>query len=152
MMSEPTRAPITNQPAIPPPEPTQVLEAILFSGGAPVTMDQLVDLTELESGQVAQAIAQLNQHYFQQGRPYEIVRSGPSYQMLLRPQCANLVRRLSGRSREVRLSVAAIEVLALIAYKQPVTVRAIDAVRGVDSGPIVRQLRRRNLIELAEPD
>ena len=52
----------------------------------------------------------------------------------------------------MRLSVAAIEVLALVAYRQPTTLRSIDAVRGVDSGPIVRQLRRRNLIELAPPD
>jgi segregation and condensation protein B len=72
--------------------------------------------------------------------------------MLLRPQFGRIAQRMHGRSRQVRLSVAAIEVLAIVAYKQPATVRAIDAIRGVDSGPILRQLRRRNLIETAEPD
>ena len=133
-------------------DPVRLIEAILFSGGTVLTVQQLIELTDVQEEQIVQAIAQLNQQYFQQGRPYEIRRSDTSYQMLLRPRFAGVVRRLHGRTREVRLSVAAIEVLSLIAYRQPVTVQAIDAIRGVDSAPIIRQLQRRNLIEQAEPD
>jgi segregation and condensation protein B len=129
----------------------QLVEALLFSGGTTVTVQQLAQLTGLDEDQIIQTIAQLNQQYFRQGRPYEIRRSQATYQMLLRPSFAAVVRRLRGRSHEVRLSVAAIEVLSLVAYKQPVTLQSIDAIRGVDSGPIVRQLLRRNLIEPAEP-
>jgi segregation and condensation protein B len=135
----------------PAPNPLRLLEALLFSGSSQTTLKHLAELTGLDEDAIVEAIAQLNQQYFHQARPYEIRRSGETYQMILRPQFARIGRRLFGRSREVRLSVAAIEVLALVAYKQPTTLRSIDAVRGVDSGPIVRQLRRRNLIELAPP-
>jgi segregation and condensation protein B len=116
-----------------------------------VTPQQLAELTGLDQDQITQTIAQLNQQYFRQGRPYEIRQAQGRYEMILRPRFAGVVRRLYGRSREVRLSVAALEVLALIAYRQPVTLQSIDAIRGVDSAPIVRQLQRRNLIEFTEP-
>jgi segregation and condensation protein B len=147
-ITAPGSATATDPPA---PDPQGLLEAILFSGGSQITVKQLIELTRLDDDRIVQTIARLNQRYFHQARPYEIRRSGEAYQMILRPQFARIARRLMGRSREVRLSVAAIEVLALVAYLQPTTLRSIDAQRGVDSGPIVRQLRRRNLIELAAP-
>ncbi len=126
---------------------------MLFAGGPPVTAGQLAELLgEFSPDDVVTAIALLNQHYFQQARPYEIRRVADGYQMGLRGEYQPIVRRLHGRSREVRLSLAAIEVLALVAYRQPVTVQAIDAIRGADSSAIVRQLRRRGLLELVEPD
>lgn len=130
--------------------PTRLVEALLFSGGSPTTSDDLVRLTGLDDSTVTESVAQLNQMYFTQGRPYEIRRTGAQYQLALRPQFAPLVRRLSGRTREVRLSVAAIEVLALVAYRQPITLQAIEAARGVDSSAVLRQLRRRDLVDVAE--
>lgn len=124
------------------------IEALLFLGGPPVPANRIVELFgETNESQVVESVAQLNQQYFRQGRPYEIRRLRAGYQMVLRPEFAPVVRRLHGRGREVRLSVAAIEVLSLVAYRQPVTVQTIDSIRGVDSAAIVRQLRRRNLIE-----
>jgi segregation and condensation protein B len=128
-----------------------LVEALLFSGGSAAAIDRLAQVSRLDEGQIVGTIAQLNQHYYRQGRPYEIRKTNAGYQMLLRPQFAGVVRRLHGRSRFVRLSVAAIEVLSIVAYRQPVNVRTIDADRGVESGAIVRQLRRRNLIEVVTP-
>ena len=125
-----------------------IIEALLFTGGAPLDPARIVEIVgESGEGPIIEAVAQLNQSYFRQGRPYEIRRVRSGFQMALRPEFGPIVRRLHGRGREVRLSVAAIEVLSIIAYRQPLPVQTIDSIRGVDSAAIVRQLRRRNLIE-----
>ena len=132
------------------PEPNleSIVEAMLFVGGPPVSSPQVAEALDAPvDDQIVRAAAQLNQRYHRQGRPYEIRRSGLGYQMVLRPQFTSLLRRLYGRTRQVRLSQAAVEVLSLVAYKQPVTLQEIDAIRGIDSASILRQLRRRNLIE-----
>ena len=128
-----------------------ILEAMLFVGGPAVTSAQLAEVFDgAEGEQIVRAVAQLNQRYHRQGRPYEIRRVGQGYQMVLRPQFGSLIRRLYGHTRQVRLSQAAVEVLSLVAYKQPVTHQEIDAIRGIDSGSILRQLRRRNLIDAVD--
>ena len=128
-----------------------IIEAMLFAGGAPLNAAQLAAFVgDAGDGPVIEAVAQLNQQYFRQGRPYEIRRVGNGLQMVLRREFSPIVRRLRGHGREVRLSVAAIEVLSIIAYRQPIDLHTIDSIRGVDSGAIVRQLRRRNLIEPAD--
>src|SRR5262245_6286557 len=93
------------------PDPVALIEALLFSGGISLGLQQLRELTDIDEAQLIEVIAQLNQQYFRQGRPYEIRRSDTAYRMLLRPQFSAVLRRLHGRSRTVRLSVAAIEVL-----------------------------------------
>ncbi len=133
-----------------PPTAARLIEALLFTGGPPCTAGQIVEVrSELDDEQVVAAVAELNRTYHRQGRPYEIRRVGAGYQMILRPQFHSTLRRLHGRTREVRLSLAAVEVLSLVAYRQPITVQKIDSIRGVDSGAVVRQLRRRNLIQPA---
>lgn len=128
-----------------------IIEALLFAGGPPLDAARLAELVgDGGDERVIEAIAQLNQHYFRQGRPYEIRRVRTGLQMVLRPEFSAIARRLRGHSREVRLSVAAIEVLSIIAYRQPIGLQAIDSDRGFDSAAIVRQLRRRNLIEPVE--
>ena len=126
---------------------SRLVESILFTGGPPTTLDDLlVVLPGTGQGNVVEAIAHLNQHYHRQGRPYEIRRSGAGYQMILRPSFASILRRVQSH-HGVRFSVAAIEVLALVAYLQPVRRQTMDSIRGTDCGSILRQLRRRNLIE-----
>ena len=128
-----------------------IIEAVLFVGGLPVAGTHLDELFQgVEREQVVRAVAQLNQRYHRQRRPYEIRRVGQVYQIVLRPNFASVVRRLYGHTRQVRLSQAAIEVLSLVAYKQPVSPQEIDALRGIDSASILRQLRRRNLIQTVE--
>ena len=101
-----------------PDEAIGLVEALLFTGGTAAAIDRLAQVSRLDESQIVGTIAQLNQRYFRQGRPYEIRKTNTGYQMLLRPQFAGIVRRLHGRSRFVRLSVAAIEVLSIVAYRQ----------------------------------
>jgi segregation and condensation protein B len=127
---------------------SNLVEAALFIGGPPLQTEHLCELIPgVDKDKLVAAIAQLNQQYHRQGRPYEIRRVGSGYQMMLRPRFFSVASRLRRHSREVRLSQAAVEVLALVAYRQPVTPHQIDAIRGTDSSAILRQLRRRNLIE-----
>src|SRR5262249_55696733 len=109
--------------------------------------DAIRGLTETQYHQI---IDGLNRAYRQQGRPYCIQVQGQGHVLTLRPRFREVVERLHGRQREARLSPAAIDVLALVAYRQPATKQEIDNLRGADSGALLRQLVRRNLIAVVQ--
>jgi segregation and condensation protein B len=135
-----------------PPSPLRILEAMLFVGGAPVTMPRPIRLLRgLSAEQFLAAIDELNRDYRRQNRPYTIVPHGTGYVLTLRPKLLPLAERLRGAVRETRLSTAAIDVLALVAYRQPVGKAEVDGLRGAESGGVLRQLVRRGLIQVAAP-
>jgi segregation and condensation protein B len=130
-----------------PPQPVRIIEALLFVGGPPLTAVRAGEaIRGLTPTQFSQAIDALNQEYRQQGRPYLIQPQGQGYVLTLRPRYRPVVERLYGSTREARLSPQAIDVLSLVAYRQPATRQEIDSLRGVESGALLRQLVRRNLI------
>jgi segregation and condensation protein B len=142
--------------AAPPPEPKaadtpppalRIIEALLFVGGGPLTSGRACEtIRGLTPAQFTQAVDALNQDYRRQGRPYTIQPQDQGYVLALRPSYRPILAKLFGGTREVRLSPAAIDVLALVAYRQPATRQEIDSVRGAESGAILRQLVRRGLI------
>src|SRR5207248_7307806 len=83
-----------------------------------------------------------------QGRPYTIQLHEQGYLLVLRPRYAGVRERLYGGPREARLSPAAVDVLSLVAYRQPATRQEIDSLRGADSGSVLRQLVRHGLVAL----
>lgn len=130
-----------------PPSPMRIVEAILFAGGPPLTAVRAGEaIRGLTPIQFTQALDALNQEYRQQGRPYLIQSQEQGYVLTLRPRYRPVVERLYGSTREARLSLVAIDVLALVAYRQPATKQEIDSLRGAESGALLRQLVRRNLI------
>jgi segregation and condensation protein B len=134
-----------------PPSLVQLLEALLFVGGAPLTAEQAAAVIRgLTPAQFSQAIASLNRDYRRQGRPYLIQVQGQGYCLTLRPRFRPVLDRLYGQIREARLSPPAIDVLSLVAYRQPVTKQEIDSLRGAESGALIRQLVRRNLIAVVQ--
>ncbi|HEX3315193.1 MAG TPA: SMC-Scp complex subunit ScpB [Gemmataceae bacterium] len=133
-----------------PPPPLRIIEAMLFVGGAPVTMQRTIRLLRgLPAEQFTAAIDELNREYRRQNRPYAIVPQGTGYVLTLRPKFLPLAERLRGAVRETRLSTAAVDVLALVAYRQPVAKAEVDGLRGAESGAVLRQLVRRGLIQVA---
>jgi segregation and condensation protein B len=137
-------------PAVPPPL-ERIVEALLFVGGAPLTATQACEVIRgLTPAQLAQAIDTLNRDYRLQGRPYLIQAQEQGYVLTLRPRFRSVLEKLYGPTREARLSPAAIDVLALVAYRQPATKQEIDSVRGLDSGALLRQLVRRGLITIVQ--
>jgi segregation and condensation protein B len=137
-------------PAAPPPI-ERIVEALLFVGGAPVTAARACEtIRGLTEAQFLQAVDGLNREYRRQGRPYAIQARNGGYVLALRPRFRDVVERLHGGQREARLSPAAIDALALVAYRQPVTKAEIDGVRGAESGALLRQLVRRGLVAVVQ--
>jgi segregation and condensation protein B len=140
----------TEPPAVPPP-PLRIIEALLFVGGAPLTASRACEVIRgLTPAQFAQAIDTLNRDYRRQGRPYLIQTHEHGHVLTLRPRYQPVVERLYGTVREARLSPAAIDVLAVVAYRQPATKQEVDSLRGADSGSLLRQLVRRGLITVVQ--
>jgi segregation and condensation protein B len=124
--------------------PAEVIEALLFAADSPVKLDRLAELAEVPPETVRAVIDELNARYAETGRTFRVQRVAQGYQLYTMPDYAEFVRRLYQHQYTHRLSRAALEVLAIIAYKQPVTRPEIEQLRGVDcSGPLVTLLERR---------
>jgi segregation and condensation protein B len=130
----------------PPPE-ERLVEAMLFLGGPPLTPARAGDAVRgLTLERLADAVDRLNHAYRAHGRPYHIQMREQGYELVLRPRYVRVVDRLFGSPREARLSAQALDVLALVAYRQPVSRPEVEALRGADSAGPLRQLVRLGLI------
>ncbi len=130
-------------PPAPAPTLVQLVESLLFVAGEPVTVAQLARALEAVPDAVEAALEQLAQD---QGRGIRLQRLGDRVQLVSAPEAAAAVERFLGVQASARLSAAALEVLAIIAYRQPITRAQVDAVRGVDSGGVIRALLARDLV------
>src|ERR1043166_4618348 len=143
-----TAAPDMPEPAVPP-CPLRIIEAMLFVGGNPLTAASAsAAIRGLTAEQFEQAIAELSHAYRRQNRPYAVVPHDRGFILALRPRYEAIAAKLQGGMREARLSVAAVDVLALVGYRQPIAKREIDSFRGLESGSLVRQLVRRGLVQI----
>jgi segregation and condensation protein B len=135
--------------------PLTILEAMLFvgaPGNVPLTSQQVARLMRgVRPTEIDALVRQLNATYAARNCPYEIAAEGPGYRMRLRDDHARLRDRFYGKSRQARLSQAAIEVLAIVAYNESLTAHEISALRGTPCGPILSQLVRRQLLCLSRP-
>ena len=132
-----------------PPSPMRIVEALLFVGGAPLTAKRAGEIIRgFTSDQFNQAVDDLNRAYRVQKRPYTIMANADGYSLALKPQYRGVMEKLYGGQREARLSTAAVDVLALVAYRQPAGKAEIDSLRGADSGGLLRQLVRRGLVQI----
>jgi segregation and condensation protein B len=136
--------------------PRSILEAMLFVGhptNEPLTSRQVASyMRGVRPAEIDELVNELNARYTADGCPYEIVSSGAGFRLALREQFARLREKMHGRSREVTLSQAAIEALAIVAYNQPVTRDDVNKLRGQASGSILAQLVRRQLLRLERPN
>ncbi|HET6426331.1 MAG TPA: SMC-Scp complex subunit ScpB, partial [Planctomycetaceae bacterium] len=134
--------------------PRQVIEACLFVGGVSLTAARLAGLLrgDYTATFVEQTIDALNQQYVNESRPYSIQLGEGGYRFALNEEFERLRNKIYGLGpREVRLSQDVLEILAVIAYQQPVTEERLNELeRGPSSGP-VRQLLRRDLISVQRP-
>lgn len=132
-----------------PPPLERVVEAMLFLGGQPLSPARACEAVRgLTTEQFQQAAARLNQWYREQGRPYRIMPRGDGLELVLRPDYRVVRERLQGAVREARLSQAAQDTLALVAYRQPITRQEVEALRGGDSQALLRQLVRLGLVSV----
>jgi len=144
-------------PVVPPvvearPTPRQIIEACLFVGGSPLASTRLSGVLrgEFDSDYVDREINELNRLYAVENRPYEIRLGEGGYRLTLRDEFERIRHKVYGLGpKEVRLSQEALEVLAVVAYHQPIKQAIVEELGKPGCGPILRQLVRRELIAVA---
>ncbi len=126
----------------------KAVEALLFISGEPIAFDRLLTMFEgdgVERSDLKQALGDLKRNYL--GRGVEVIEVGGGYQMRTNPDMAHILIRLE-TPRPVKLSQAALETMAIVAYRQPTTRAEVEEVRGVDCGAMLRSLQERGLVKV----
>ena len=130
-----------------------IIEAVLFAAGDPVELERLADIVDVDKRSLREILKKMMDTYNYERRGIHIIRMDDSYQMCTRGEYFDYVSRLAEPPRKQNLSNAALEVLSIVAYKQPVTRADIEAVRGVRCDYSVSQLLKLGLIrELGRRD
>lgn len=124
-----------------------IVESLLFAAGEPVELEKIADIVDVDKKSLREIIKKMMDSYNYEKRGIHIIRLEDSYQMCTRGEYHDYVSMLMQPRRKMQLSNAAIEVLAIIAYKQPVTRSAIEHIRGVNCDYIVNRLIERKFIE-----
>lgn len=125
------------------------IEAILFASGEPVEGEKLARVLDTDEKTVKNLIDRIRDRYLEQHSPFDIILLAGAYQMHTLPKYEDVIREALILRRAAPLSPAALEVLAVVAYNQPITRALIEQVRGVDCAYIVRSLVEKGLIEEA---
>jgi segregation and condensation protein B len=125
------------------------LEALLFVAPGPVTALQLAAALDVPSAEIERELDAMAEQYVREGsgRGIRLVRHRGRFQLTSAPQAAAAIERFLGLEASGRLSSAAMEALAIVMYKQPVTRPQIDAIRGVNSDGVLKSLLNKGLIQ-----
>ena len=124
-----------------------VLESLLFASGDPLGVPQMADITGEPEAEIVRALEALSARYEQERRGMELVRLEDKYQLATARANGPYVKALLDNRRNPMLSQAALEVLAVAAYNQPVTRAYIEQVRGVDCAAVIHNLVEKELLE-----
>jgi segregation and condensation protein B len=137
-------------PAPPPREEplvlTTILEGLLFVAGEPVAAADLARALDLPEAEILEGLTHLANHYRASGRGLRVQVFGGKYQLVTAPAAAGHIEAFLNLETTTRLSTPALETLAVIAYRQPVTRAQIEAIRGVDCAGVLRSLTQRGLV------
>jgi segregation and condensation protein B len=124
---------------------TKIIEGLLFAASEPVTVKHLATVAECQVDEIERALEQLGRSC--QNRGVRLQRHGQKVQLVTAPELTDYIERLLGLSLTGRLSAAALETLAIVAYRQPITRPEIEAIRGVNSDGVLRTLLSKGLVE-----
>ena len=125
-----------------------IVESLIFVSDVPITLDRLCSvLEEHDRGEVRAALDSLRDDYGQEGHGIVLDEVAGGYQFRSRPENADYLRRLT-RSKTVKFSQSALETLAIIAYRQPITRAEVEYLRGVDCGGVLKTLLEKKLLKI----
>src|SRR5215469_2184216 len=144
---------------------TRVIEALLFSAQKPLSIQEITaaikeakgdlatetanEFTRVKNAEVAAALEELKVEYIQQSRAFQLVEKAEGWQLATDSSFAKWVRQLFPAAKPARLSAPALETLAIIAYRQPITRADVEAVRGVNIDGVLQTLMERGLVKIA---
>lgn len=127
-----------------------VLEALLMATHTPLTAGQVAEVMDLGSTKpIRRAVKALNDHYDETNRAFRIEQVAGGYQILTLPQFADVLKKMHQKDIDAKLGKAALETLAIIAYKQPILRADLEAIRGVACGETIRSLMEKHLVKIA---
>lgn len=127
----------------------KLLEAALFASPRPIATDELAALDpEASPAALQSALDELREHYDVDGHGVALVEVGGGWQVLTRPEYTEAIERAQMAVRPTKLSPAALETLAIIAYRQPIGRAEVAEIRGVDVGAVIKSLHERGLIDV----
>ncbi|MGB2579827.1 segregation and condensation protein B [Elusimicrobium simillimum] len=127
----------------------KIIENLLFITDRPLTAKRIAEVVEgINAGDAVDAVTALQKEYADSGRSIQIVEIGGGFQMSTKPEYGRWVRKLYNEKMTAKLSNAALETLAIIAYKQPVTRAEVEAIRGVDIGGPLEKILERGLVRI----
>jgi segregation and condensation protein B len=143
---------------------SQIVEALLFSAQKPISTKEIADLMKrageagdfssndfgnVREAEVAAALEQLKIEYVQQQRAFQLIEKAEGWQLATDPAYAPWVRELHPEPKPARLTAPALETLAIIAYRQPITRADVEAVRGVTIDGVLQTLMERGLVKIS---
>src|SRR5436190_6967234 len=142
---------------------TKIMEALLFSAQKPLSIREMtaairgaeddesgsIEFTRVKEAEVAAALEQLKIEYIEQGRAFQLTEKAEGWQLATDPSFAKWVRQLFPAPKPARLSAPALETLAIIGYRQPITRADVEAVRGVNIDGVLQTLMERGLVKIA---
>src|SRR5213595_1028619 len=142
---------------------TKIIEALLFSAQKPLSIREItaairgaeddefgsIEFTRAKEAEVGAALEQLKVQYIQQNRAFQLVEKAEAWQLATDHGFAKWVRQLFPAPKPARLSAPALETLAIIAYRQPITRADVEAVRGVNIDGVLQTLMERGLVKIA---
>lgn len=155
-----------------PTEQKKLIESLIFTTDEPLTIDDIINLLVLKlnkedlknnynltdelvnsdsdiKNHIEKLILEINNELNESGRPFNIIFSGGTYKYAILPEVGELLLQYSKFKTNKRLSQAALEVLAIIAYKQPISKPEIEQIRGINSNEVVNSLLEKNLIKIS---
>ena len=128
---------------------TPALEALLFSSGKPIPVESFAEMLGAGTGEVGAALRAMAERTNAEGRGIRLEAVGGGWRFVTRPEFDGLLRKFFEISERSRLSLAALETLAIIAYRQPITAPEISELRGVNSSAVLKTLFDKRLITTA---
>ena len=128
-------------------ELTPLVEALIFAADGPIKAERMAEALDIDQAEILAAIEALEVDYAERPRGFFLQQVSGGYQLRTRPEYADFLRRL-GHSRPFKFSRPALESLAIIAYRQPVTRSEVEYLRGVDSGSVLKTLLEKRLVRI----
>ena len=130
----------------------KIIEALLFASPEPLTQAKVNGIFNPDTPNLKEVVLKLNEQYVHDDHAFEINEVAGGYQLVSRQEYEHFIRKMLSKSGRISLSSAALDSLAIIAYKQPIGRYEVEAIRGVDSSGVLKTLLNRKLIKIKGRD
>ena len=133
-------------------EEIQIIEALLFASPEPLTQTRINLIFETDTPKLDETVKELNRHYEKANRSFKIQGIAGGFQLTTLPEFDIWIKRMLDKSGKLALSTAALETLAIIAYKQPISRFNVESIRGVDCSGVIKTLLSKGLVRIKGRD